>query len=125
LVLTGNLGEVIKESTELGLTWVRAHSHQLGIVAHQQDDPLKDFDLHVGCQVRFIPLALTLPCQLHLPSGAVKKDGPSAGVGMVLAMVSLLTGRSVPSTIAVTGEITLRGVVYVRMALLGWRTDTS
>jgi ATP-dependent Lon protease len=49
--------------------------------------------------------------QLHLPSGAVRKDGPSAGVGMVLAMVSLLTGRTVPSTLAVTGEVTLRGAV--------------
>ena len=57
--------------------------------------------------------------QLHLPSGAVKKDGPSAGVGMVLAFVSLMTRRSVPSTVAVTGEITLRGAVYVDRAYTG------
>ncbi|RSH93124.1 hypothetical protein EHS25_007477 [Saitozyma podzolica] len=94
LVLTGSLGDVIKESAELGLTWVKAHAVQLGIVSHSHEDPLKDVDLH-----------------LHLPSGAVRKDGPSAGVGMVLAMVSLLTGRTVPSTLAVTGEVTLRGAV--------------
>ncbi|BEJ14616.1 hypothetical protein CspHIS471_0403830 [Cutaneotrichosporon sp. HIS471] len=89
LHLTGQLGDVIRESAELALAWVRAHASALGL-----DDPLKDVDIH-----------------LHLPSGAVKKDGPSAGVAMILAFVSLLTGRTVPPTMAFTGEITLRGAV--------------
>ncbi|KLT41905.1 hypothetical protein CC85DRAFT_246821 [Cutaneotrichosporon oleaginosum] len=89
LHLTGQLGDVIRESAELALAWVRAHAPSLGL-----EDPLKDVDIH-----------------LHLPSGAVKKDGPSAGVAMILAFVSLLTGRTVPPTMAFTGEITLRGAV--------------
>ncbi|GMK58953.1 hypothetical protein CspeluHIS016_0603950 [Cutaneotrichosporon spelunceum] len=89
LHLTGQLGDVIRESAEVALAWVRAHAPALGI-----EDPLKDVDIH-----------------LHLPSGAVKKDGPSAGVAMILAFVSLLTGRTVPPTMAFTGEITLRGAV--------------
>lgn len=90
LHLTGQLGDVIRESAELALSWVKAHAHALGLDA----DPLKDVDIH-----------------LHLPSGAVKKDGPSAGVAMILAFVSLLSGRTVPPTMAFTGEITLRGAV--------------
>ncbi|ORY34573.1 Lon protease C-terminal proteolytic domain-domain-containing protein [Naematelia encephala] len=94
LVMTGSLGDVISESAELGLSWVKSKAVQLGITSRAGEDPLKDVDLH-----------------LHLPSGAVKKDGPSAGVAMVLAFVSLLTDRPMPSTTAVTGEITLRGAV--------------
>ncbi|KAH9022790.1 Lon protease C-terminal proteolytic domain-containing protein [Lactarius pseudohatsudake] len=83
LKLTGSLGDVIKESAELALSWVKTHSYDLGIT-----------NIH-----------------LHLPAGAQKKDGPSAGVAMVCAMVSLLTGKCVPPTTAMTGEITLRGRV--------------
>ncbi|EIW71323.1 hypothetical protein TREMEDRAFT_67699 [Tremella mesenterica DSM 1558] len=93
LVLTGSLGGVISESAQLGLTWVKSHSASLGILLGDTD-PYKSHDIH-----------------LHLPAGSVKKDGPSAGIGMVLAIASLLTGRVVPSTTAVTGEITLRGAV--------------
>lgn len=90
LHLTGSLGDVIRESAELALAWVKGHASALGIDA----DLLKHNDIH-----------------LHLPSGAVKKDGPSAGVSMILAFVSLLTDRIVPPTMAFTGEITLRGAV--------------
>lgn len=90
LRLTGSLGEVIQESAQLALAWVKAHAYQLGI----PHELLTTNDIH-----------------LHLPSGAVKKDGPSAGVAIMLAFVSLLTDRPVPPTIAFTGEITLRGAV--------------
>ncbi|KAL7425255.1 hypothetical protein Q5752_000943 [Cryptotrichosporon argae] len=88
LHLTGNLEKVIRESAELALAWVKAHAHALGLVVPP------NADVHV-----------------HLPAAAVKKDGPSAGVTLVVALVSLLSGRPVPPTTAFTGEVTLRGVV--------------
>ncbi|KAK4684894.1 hypothetical protein P7C73_g5266, partial [Tremellales sp. Uapishka_1] len=94
LILTGSLGEVIKESAGLALNWVKSKAVELGIAEGREEDPLKGMDIH-----------------LHLPAGAVKKDGPSAGIGMVLAFVSLLLGKSIPADLAVTGEITLRGAV--------------
>ncbi|KAI9068824.1 ATP-dependent protease La [Trametes sanguinea] len=97
LKLTGSLGEVIKESGELALSWVKSHAYDLYITKHRSEDPLKvpnPIDIH-----------------LHLPSGAVKKDGPSAGIAMTCAFVSLLTGACVPTNVAMTGEITLRGRV--------------
>jgi ATP-dependent Lon protease len=90
LVLTGQLGSVMKESAQAALTYVRAHAAQLGIPA----DFLERTDLH-----------------LHVPAGAVPKDGPSAGNAILSAMVSLLTGRRVRHDVAMTGEITLRGNV--------------
>ena len=110
LRLTGSLGEVrickslafvthivqvIRESGEIALSWVKAHAYTLGITSSETQDPLKEphpIDIH-----------------LHLPSGAVKKDGPSAGTALVCAFVSLLTGLTVPKYIAMTGETTLRG----------------
>ncbi|TFK82017.1 ATP-dependent protease La [Polyporus arcularius HHB13444] len=97
LKLTGSLGEVIKESGELALSWVKSHAYDLYITKLRSQDPLKfpePIDIH-----------------LHLPSGAVKKDGPSAGIAMTCAFVSLLTGACVPTNIAMTGEVTLRGRV--------------
>ncbi|KAF9006341.1 ATP-dependent protease La [Hymenopellis radicata] len=96
LKLTGSLGDVIKESSELALSWVKRHAYDLGLTNARSVDPLKteNIDIH-----------------LHLPAGATKKDGPSAGVAMTCAFVSLLTGALVPSNIAMTGEITLRGHV--------------
>jgi ATP-dependent Lon protease len=90
LVLTGQLGNVMKESAQAALSWVRAHAAQLGIAP----DFLEKTDLH-----------------LHVPAGATPKDGPSAGVTILSAMVSLLTGRRVRHDTAMTGEITLRGTV--------------
>ncbi|KAH9948463.1 ATP-dependent protease La [Amylocystis lapponica] len=97
LILTGSLGSVIKESGELALSWVKTHAFDLCITKSRAQDPLKvpdPIDIH-----------------LHLPAGAVKKDGPSAGIAMTCAFVSLLTGACVPSNVAMTGEVTLRGRV--------------
>ena len=90
LVLTGQLGNVMKESAQAALSYIRSHTGELGI----QMDFLANIDLH-----------------LHVPQGATPKDGPSAGNAIVSAMVSLLTGRKVRSDVAMTGEITLRGAV--------------
>jgi len=89
LILTGQLGDVMKESARAALSWVRTHADQLGITTD-----FEKTDLH-----------------MHVPQGAVSKDGPSAGVAMTLALTSLLTGRRVRGDVAMTGEITLRGTV--------------
>ena len=90
LNVTGQLGEVMQESAQAALSWVRSHAEQLRI------DPLwfSEHDIHV-----------------HVPAGAVPKDGPSAGVTMVTAIVSLVTGRPVSEEVAMTGEVTLTGQV--------------
>src|SRR5271154_2381507 len=88
--MTGHLGEVMQESMRAALTWVRAHAEEFGI----DPDFFRKQDLHV-----------------HVPSGAIPKDGPSAGVAMVTALVSLLSGRPVRPRVAMTGEISLSGVV--------------
>ena len=90
LRLTGKLGDVMKESAEAAFTWVRAHSAELSLA----DDFYRDRDVHI-----------------HVPEGAVPKDGPSAGVTMTTALVSVFTGIPVRQDVAMTGEITLRGRV--------------
>lgn len=87
---TGNLGDVMKESAKLALSYVRGHAEDFGI----DPDVFDKNDLHI-----------------HVPSGAMPKDGPSAGVTMLTALVSLLTSRTVRANVAMTGEITLRGQV--------------
>jgi ATP-dependent Lon protease len=91
LTLTGQLGEVMKESAQAALTFARARGRALGLGA---DDPLADRDVHV-----------------HVPAGAVPKDGPSAGITMATAIISALTRRPVDHRLGMTGEITLRGRV--------------
>ena len=90
LTLTGSLGDVMKESARIALSWFRAHASHWGV------DPqfYKDAEIH-----------------LHVPSGAIPKDGPSAGVTMVVALASALSGRPVRGDIAMTGEVTLSGRV--------------
>ena len=90
LKLTGQLGDVMKESAEAAFSWVRAHSGELGLA----EDFYTSTDLHI-----------------HLPEGAVPKDGPSAGITLTTALVSALTGRKVRQDVAMTGEMTLRGRV--------------
>jgi ATP-dependent Lon protease len=89
LVLTGQLGDVMKESARIALSYVRAHREELGVEAEKFQ---REFHLHV-------------------PAGAIPKDGPSAGTAMTTALVSLLTGRPVKHTVGMTGEVTLQGRV--------------
>jgi ATP-dependent Lon protease len=90
LTITGQLGDVMKESAQAALSWVRANARQLAI----EESFFERVDLH-----------------LHVPEGAIPKDGPSAGVTMATALVSQLTNRPVRSRVAMTGEITLAGRV--------------
>jgi ATP-dependent Lon protease len=90
LILTGQLGEVMKESAQAALSLVKARTAELGVAA----DAFEKSDIHV-----------------HVPAGATPKDGPSAGVAMFVALSSLMTGRPVRSDVAMTGEISLRGLV--------------
>jgi ATP-dependent Lon protease len=90
LVLTGQLGDVMKESAKIALSYVRGHAEELGIDEHAFEN--KEFHVHV-------------------PAGAIPKDGPSAGVTMVTALASLLSGRPVKHTVGMTGEVTLQGRV--------------
>lgn len=94
LQLTGQLGDVIKESAQIALTWVRARSAELKLPVADAGDLMKERDIHI-----------------HFPAGAVPKDGPSAGVTLVTALVSLFAKRSVRADTAMTGEMTLRGLV--------------
>ena len=89
LQLTGQLGDVMKESAQIALSYVRSHAEQLGVD----------------------PAALNRKIHVHVPAGAVPKDGPSAGVTMVTALVSMATGRQVRSDVGMTGEVTLNGRV--------------
>jgi ATP-dependent Lon protease len=90
LQLTGQLGDVMKESARIALTFVRAHAEELGI----EPGIFEEREFHV-----------------HVPAGAIPKDGPSAGITMTTALASLLTGRAVKHTVGMTGEVTLQGRV--------------
>ena len=89
LTLTGQLGDVMKESAQIALSYVKAHAEDLGIDPSTLEDRI----------------------HLHVPAGAIPKDGPSAGIAMLTALVSLLTDRKVKPTVGMTGEITLQGKV--------------
>ena len=90
LTFAGQLGDVMKESAQIALSYVRGHAHELQI----PDDAFEEREFHI-----------------HVPAGAIPKDGPSAGVTMVTALASLLTGRPVKHTVGMTGEVPLQGRV--------------
>ena len=90
LVLTGQLGDVMKESAQAALTYARAHAEEQGIAS----DYFENHDVHI-----------------HVPAGAIPKDGPSAGITITSAIISMITGRPVKRNVAMTGEVTLRGDV--------------
>ena len=90
LVLTGQLGDVMRESARIALSYVESHAAEVGI----DERVFEGREFHV-----------------HVPAGAIPKDGPSAGITMVTALASLLTGRPVKSTVGMTGEVTLQGRV--------------
>lgn len=91
---TGQLGDVLKESARVALSWVKANACQLGLSPDPREKIMENRSIHVHC-----------------PAGAIPKDGPSSGIGQVIALVSLFSGKSVPPTMAMTGEISLRGRV--------------
>ena len=90
LILTGSLGDVMKESAQAAMSFVRANLGKWKL----KKETVEGQDFHI-----------------HVPAGAVQKDGPSAGLAMVAALYSLITGRAVPADVAMTGEITLRGKI--------------
>jgi ATP-dependent Lon protease len=90
LLVTGQIGEVMQESARAALTWTKANQEHLGI----DKDAFDNQDIHI-----------------HVPAGAIPKDGPSAGIAMVTALVSAFTGRRVNNLVAMTGEVSLRGRV--------------
>ncbi|EME41065.1 hypothetical protein DOTSEDRAFT_74560 [Dothistroma septosporum NZE10] len=92
--LTGKLGDVLKESVEVALSWVKSHAYELALTHDPNEDIMKSRSIHVHC-----------------PSGAIPKDGPSAGLAHTVALISLFSGKRVPPTIAMTGEVALRGKV--------------
>ena len=92
LTITGQLGDVMRESAQAALTWVRRHAHELA--PDLEDEWFANHDIHI-----------------HIPAGAVPKDGPSAGVAMTTALASLITNRPVRNDVAMTGEVTLTGQV--------------
>ncbi|KAF9439918.1 hypothetical protein P691DRAFT_768607, partial [Macrolepiota fuliginosa MF-IS2] len=94
LQLTGKLGEVIRESAQIGLSWVKAHAYELGITNNPEDQFLTDRDVHV-----------------HMPEGSIGKEGPSAGIALLSAFVSLFMKTRINPDIAMTGEISLVGQV--------------
>ena len=92
LIMTGQMGDVMKESAQIALTWVRSVAVRYGA----EEDFFEKHDIHI-----------------HIPEGAVPKDGPSAGIAMSTAMLSAVSGRKVSGTVAMTGEVTLRGNVLM------------
>jgi len=133
LKLTGRLGEVIKESGELALSWVKRHAWELGLVEKRMGDPLRVFvnggrtsregkkkDDHGNASDLDTNGGQGVDVHLHLPVGALKKFGSSAGIAMVCALMSLLTGSCVPRNIAMTGEVRVYLHSLPRLNITGW-----
>jgi ATP-dependent Lon protease len=90
MIVTGQLGDVMQESARAALSYARANLKRFGV----DEDVLENVDVHV-----------------HVPAGAIPKDGPSAGIAMATALISVITGKPVDKNVAMTGEVTLRGRV--------------
>ena len=91
IIVTGSLGDVFKESTSIALSYIKSNAKSLKI----DSDLLTKNDIHI-----------------HVPEGAVKKEGPSAGIAIITAIISALKGIEIDSSISMNGEITLRGIIY-------------
>src|SRR5436190_6407052 len=94
LQLTGQLGDVMRESASVAMSWIKSNAFALGLTDSASNTLLKDRDIHI-----------------HFPVGAIPKDGPSAGIGLAVGLVSLFSHRAVDPKIALTGELNLRGHV--------------
>ncbi|KAB5532599.1 Lon protease C-terminal proteolytic domain-containing protein [Coniochaeta sp. 2T2.1] len=92
--LTGKLGDVLKESCQVALSWVKANAYELGLTHDPAENIMKNRSIHVHC-----------------PSGSIPKDGPSSGIAQAIALISLFSGKAVPPTMAMTGELSLRGKI--------------
>ncbi|KAH8912232.1 ATP-dependent protease La [Coniochaeta sp. PMI_546] len=92
--LTGKLGDVLKESCQVALSWVKANAYELGLTHDPTENIMKNRSIHVHC-----------------PSGSIPKDGPSSGIAQAIALISLFSGKAVPPTMAMTGELSLRGKI--------------
>jgi len=126
--LTGILGEVIKESGELGLSWVKRHAQELELVEKRRvfvnggrtsGEGKKKGDHGIESDLDTTG-GQGLDVHLHLPAGVQKKDGSSAGIAMICALVSLLTGPCVPTNIAMTGEVRLYLHSLSHLNITGW-----
>ncbi|MFW5856827.1 MAG: endopeptidase La [Planctomycetota bacterium] len=118
LILTGKLGDVMKESATAALSWIRTHAHDLGLLngrpprSGREAGSVKDEQTTPDAEeTQARDLFATSDFHVHVPEGAIPKDGPSAGVTLIVSLVSLLAGRPVPPKLAMTGELSLRGRV--------------
>ena len=106
ITLTGQLGEVMQESAKTALSWIRAHASELTLRGVAADSPFATVEANASAS-----LLDASDVHVHFPAGGIPKDGPSAGVALVTSLVSLFSGRVVRSDTAMTGEVTLRGLV--------------
>jgi len=112
LEITGHLGDVMKESVRTALSWIKANMEYLMLSFGQMGDLKKNSKyLEVADQIKAEHIFDTIDLHIHFPAAAIPKDGPSAGITIAMALISLLTGRKVRSDIAMTGEISLKGQV--------------
>lgn len=124
IILTGRLGETMRESAQIALGWIRSHAHLLGLEIPSQktiaatqthsSSPTESSSTtppSIDSNSTHYNILADIDVHIHFPAGAIPKDGPSAGVAMTTALVSLFIGRPLPANVAMTGEISLSGSV--------------